>query len=157
MSNIEILKFDCGGMKNGSRFPVKNTGRGDDLSPVFTFYNLSDDAKTIAITLDDLDVPFFDAYNHWVIWNISAQKSIPEGIPHGETVPSLGNAVQGIGYGRHRYSGPKPPQGKRHRYQFNIYVLNSEISLDGESHKKVLLKAIEPFVIQHGTVTGVFE
>ncbi len=37
--------------------------------------------------------------------------TIPAEIPQGEQVVALNNAVQGMGYGKHRYRGPKPPFG----------------------------------------------
>ena len=30
----------------------------------------------------------------------------------------------GIGYGFHRYVGPKPPKGKKHTYRFTVYLEN---------------------------------
>jgi phosphatidylethanolamine-binding protein (PEBP) family uncharacterized protein len=72
-------------------------------------------------------------------------------------LPELGNAVQGIGYGRHKYAGPKPPRGKQHAYKFTIYTLNSDIILKDSAKKKHLLKAIKPHILQQGEITGVFE
>ena len=63
--------------------------------------DLSEMAESIAIIMDDMGHPI-PAYNHWVIWNIPAISLIPENIPHGEQVDSLG-AIQGCGYGKHRY------------------------------------------------------
>ncbi len=41
-----------------------------------------------------------------------------------QAVRMLGNARQGIGYGFHRYVGPKPPKGKKHTYRFTVYLEN---------------------------------
>ncbi|HOP93659.1 MAG TPA: YbhB/YbcL family Raf kinase inhibitor-like protein [Acetivibrio thermocellus] len=151
------LEFECVGLTNNGKFPLQHTGRGEDKSPEFIIHNLSSKAKTIAITLDDIAHPIFGVYNHWVIWNIPATNRIPGGIPAGKTVPSLGNAVQGISYGRHRYAGPKPPRGWQHAYKFTIYVLDSEINLKSSARKRHLLKAIKPHIIQQGEIVGVFE
>lgn len=59
--------------------------------------------------MDDLDIPFIKAYNHWLIWNIPKTDFIPENIPYGSPVSSLGNAIQGVGYGVKRYRRPKQP------------------------------------------------
>jgi Raf kinase inhibitor-like YbhB/YbcL family protein len=157
MEDTAKLKFECHGLKNGEKIPLKFTGRGEDKSPEFIISNLSEDAKTIAITLDDIKNQFFGILNHWVIWNIPANAKIPGGIPAGKTVPSLGNAVQGVGYGRHVYAGPKPPKGTSHTYKFDLYVLDCEIDLKSSAGKKNFLKAANNHIIQHGSVTGVFE
>lgn len=151
------LQFKCTGITEGQKFPLQHTGRGEDQSPEFILDNLSPDAKSIAIILDDIKHPLFGIYNHWVIWNIPALERIPGNIPAGKVVPSLGNAIQGIGYGRHKYAGPKPPRGKRHAYQFTIFVLDSTIALKENAKKKQLLNAIKPHIIQQGELTGVFE
>ena len=48
-----VLEFECIGMDSGSRFPVEYTGRGQDISPEFVIKNLSPNAKTLAVTLED--------------------------------------------------------------------------------------------------------
>ena len=154
---IDELQFECIGITEGSIFPIEHTGRGEDKSPEFVIHNLSSNAKTIAIIMDDNNHPLFGTFNHWVIWNITARDTIPGAIPAGKTVSDLGNALQGVGYGRHRYAGPKPPKGKQHAYKFTIYVLDSEITLQNGAKKKHLLKAIAPHIIQQGEITGLFE
>ena len=112
------LIFHCPGMAEGEKIPLEHTGRGADRSPEFLLENLSPQAKTLAVTLEDLSHPIRN-FTHWVIWNIPAADRIPPDIPPGASVPSLGDARQGLGYGLHRYAGPKPPRGKRHFYRFS--------------------------------------
>ena len=51
--NNTVLEFECTGMDNGCRFPIEYTGRGQDISPEFVIKNLSPNAKTLAVTLED--------------------------------------------------------------------------------------------------------
>ncbi len=153
----KTLDFECVGLINGDRFPIEYTGRGEDKSPKFILHNLSPEAKTIAIIMDDIKHHIFGTFNHWVIWNIPAQDIIPGAIPYGKMIPSLGNARQGIGYGRYKYAGPKPPKGKQHVYKFVIYALDSHITLKDRAKKRHLLEAIKPHILQRGEITGVFE
>ena len=78
------------------------TGYGKDVSPTFYLSKLSKEAQSIAIIMDDIKHPLLGTYNHWVIWNLPVICEIPENIAHGEMLNDLGDAVQGIGYGRHR-------------------------------------------------------
>jgi len=135
--------------------PEQFTGNGEDRSPQLVFENLSADAVSIAVIMDDLDVPGVGVYNHWTIWNIPPQNLIPEGIPEGVTVGELGGAVQGVGYGLHRYRGPKPPFGN-HRYQFHVFVLDTMLDLKAASRKKDLLAAMDGHILQYGSVTGAY-
>lgn len=151
-----ILKFKCTGMEDSGKIPIENTGRGQDISPEFIIENLSPDAKTLAITLEDLSHPVKN-FTHWVIWNIPATSKIEKGIKAGKNVPSMGNAKQGFGYGIHRYAGPKPPKGKIHTYRFTIYSLDCGIRLCANSFKRNFLKKAEKHILQKGSITGEFE
>lgn len=150
-NSIERIEVTSTAFNDMELIPIEYTGNGIDISPGFTLINLSDQAISIAIIMDDLDIPISSNYTHWVIWNIPAQVNIPEGISHGET--SYAGATQGIAYGNHRYRGPKPPFGS-HRYQFHIFVLDSMLELDSSATKKELLEAMEGHIIQYGTITG---
>jgi Raf kinase inhibitor-like YbhB/YbcL family protein len=156
-ANVEKLMIDCNGFENGDVIPVKYTGRGEDVSPEFLIKNLSANAKTVAIIFDDVKHHIFGTYNHWVIWNIPARDTVPENIPHGKILPELGNAMQGVGYGSHKYRGPKPPKGTQHEYKFNFYALDCELNIKNNSRKKTLLKAMEGHVIQYGFISGKYE
>ena len=92
--NNTVLEFECIGMVDGSKFPIEYTGRGKDISPEFVIKNLSANAKTLAVILEDLSHPIKD-FTHWIIWNIPAANRIKKNIPVGWTVPALGNARQG--------------------------------------------------------------
>lgn len=150
------LVFECIGIKDGGKFPIENTGRGKDISPEFIIKNLSPHAKSFIITLEDLSHPI-KRFTHWVIWNIPAMSKIPKAIPAGKTVSMLDSAVQGVGYGLHRYAGPKPPKGKSHKYGFTIYVLDCSLDLKASSTKRKVLDKANSHIIQQGTICGYFE
>ncbi len=151
-----VLEFECSGMDSGNRFSIEYTGRGQDISPEFVIKNLSPDAKTLAVTLEDLSHPIRD-FTHWIIWNIPAADRINKNIPAGRIVPVLGNARQGTGYGLHRYAGPKPPKGKTHTYRFTIYSLDCEINISANSMKRRFLKKAQKHILQKGSIVGEFE
>ena len=152
----EFLQFECVSLKDGGVFPLDNTGRGRDVSPEFVIHNLSSNAKTLVIILEDLSHPIKN-FTHWLIWNIPAMTKIQLAIPAGKTVAELGNAVQGVAYGWHRYAGPKPPKGKRHKYRFTIYVLDCRLDLGAFATKRKVLKKAAELIIQQGSVCGYFE
>jgi len=133
--------------------PARYTADGEDISPDLNLVGLSDQAVSIAIIMDDLDVPWAPNFTHWVIWNIPAQSTIPEAVSHGEIVSSLDDARQGIAYGKHYYRGPNPPFGS-HRYQFHVFVLDSMLDLESTAKKADLLRAMEGHILQYGYIIG---
>lgn len=151
-----ILEFKCIGIKDGAKFPVENTGRGKDISPEFILQNLSSRAVTLIITLEDLSHPI-KRFTHWIIWDIPASDKIMKAIPSGKKLSLLKGAVQGVGYGFHRYAGPKPPKGKSHKYCFTIYVLDCKLNLKPSSTKRKVLRKADSHIIQQGRIYGYFE
>ncbi len=160
---MDTLTIKSPSFEDNGFMPKKHTGFGEDVSPAFNLFNLSDKAVSLAIIMDDLDIPFISAYNHWLLWNIPPMEEIPENIPYGTGTRTgagtLGNAVQGIGYGKHRYRGPKQPVFIRntHRYVFNFYVLDCYFELDCNSTKKELLAKMQGHVLQQGSITGKYK
>lgn len=144
---VSSPRFEDGGL-----IPVKYTGHGEDVSPELVLNDLSEMAESIAIIMDDMGHPI-PAYNHWVIWNIPAISLIPENIPHGERVDSLG-AIQGCGYGKHRYRGPKPPFNWSHIYHFNVFSLDCRLDLPSTARKKDLLAAMQGHILQQSVLAG---
>ncbi|WP_206458222.1 YbhB/YbcL family Raf kinase inhibitor-like protein [Anaerovorax sp. IOR16] len=154
---MDKLKIKCKSFVEGEWIPLKNTARGEDISPCFELEGITANAKSIAITFDDASHPLFPNYNHWVIWNIPIQNVIPEAIPHGTVVNSLGGAMQGIAYGKHRYKGPKPPLKSIHTYVFTFYILDCKLELPPNSRKRDLLVQMEGHILQQAILSGKFQ
>lgn len=152
----EVLDFTCTGLTDGGVFPIEYTGRGMDNSPEFTINNLSSRAVTLLLILEDLSHPI-KGFTHWIIWDIPAANKIPKAIPPGKTIPSLSGAVQGIGYGFHRYAGPKPPRGTSHQYCFSIYSLDCRLNLKASTTKRNVLRRADGHILQRGCLYGYFE
>ena len=150
---MEILTVRCPGIENGKFLP-DHTGRGRDLSPELILENLSPEARTLAVTLEDMSHPI-KGFTHWVIWNLPATGRIPGAIPAGKTVP--GGGTQGVAYGLHRYAGPKPPKGRTHTYRFTVYALDCALALHSRARKKTFLRAAEGHILQSGSISGEFE
>jgi len=150
---MEHLEVTCAGIEGG-KFHIDHTGRGRDISPEFLIKNLSPDAQTLAVVLEDVS-HFMKGFTHWIIWNLPAADKIPGAIPGGSTV--LDGAVQGVAYGLHRYAGPKPPRRMSHTYRFAVIALDCRLDLGSGVRKKGFLRAAEGHILQIGSVSGKFE
>jgi Raf kinase inhibitor-like YbhB/YbcL family protein len=158
-NTFDTLIIKSSAFEHNGYIPEKYTGRGEDISPQINISGISSNAKSVAIIMDDLDNPLIKDFDHWIIWNIPVQETIPENIQYGEVVETLGGAIQGIAYGKHKYKWPKPPRFSRnaHRYQFNVYALDCMLELDGNSMKRDLVKAMDGHIIQCGSITGLYK
>ncbi len=151
---MEKLTITSPSFKEGGLIPVRFTGFGEDISPELNLHGLCGEARSLAVILNDKDHPIVPFFNHWILWNVPAGCCIPENVAHGEIVSSLANAVQGIGYGKHRYKGPKPPFHWSHVYHFEVYALDCFLDLPSSSRKKEVLSAMKGHILQQGLLTG---
>lgn len=151
--SVARMQVTSPAFENLGAIPDEHTGRGEDSSPQLELTGLTEDAGSIAIIMDDLDVPWRANYTHWVIWDVPPAATIPAGISAGAAPPEVEGAVQGVGFGRNRYRGPAPPFGT-HRYQFHVFVLDSTLKVDASGGKDDLLRAMEGHVLQYGSLIG---
>jgi len=141
---------------HGGSIPRPYTGCGEDISPPLHLSGLHPGAVSLAVILDDLDIPLLPVYPHWLIWNLPPAADIPASLPCGARLPN--GAVQGTAYGRNRYRGPKPPAFLRrpHRYRFRVYALDSRLDLAPASGRRALLRAMEGHILQWGELVGTY-
>lgn len=156
----ETLIVSSSAFSDNGYMPVEYTGYGVDKSPPLTLSGIVPEAKSLAIIMVDLDIPLIREYPHWVIWNLPVMTEIPAAVHYGETLTELGNAKQGIAYGKHQYKGPKPPKfiRNRHRYVFTVYdVLDNVLDIAGDANSKALLEAMQGHMLQKGAITGLYK
>lgn len=147
--NYDKLEIETA-FKDGNMIPIEYTGYGKNISPEFKIKNLSPNAKSLVIILEDLSHPIKN-FTHWIAWNIKAESIIPE------NVGSMNNVIQGIAYGFHKYAGAKPPKFQKHNYRYSVYSLDIILELSSNIMKKKLLKAMNGHILQKGTITGYFK
>lgn len=131
--------------------PARFTCDGKNISPELIFGNIPEGTQSLALTLEDPDVPRTvrtdGMWDHWVVWNMSptttriAEGAVPSGI--------IGKGTNG----KASYLGPCPPD-REHRYFFTLYALDATLSLPQSATKEELLKALAPHLIEKATLIG---
>lgn len=136
--------------------PTKYTCDGQGVNPPLMFENVSPNAKSLALLVDDPDVPKNlkqdGVFDHWVLYNIDPQVSkIDE-----NNVPS--GAAQGLnGAGQEKFTPPCPPD-RQHRYFFNLYALDTMLGFPAQTKvtKQMVLDAMKGHIIQQVQLIGVY-
>lgn len=134
--------------------PAKYTCDGRNISPELVFENIPAGTQSLALTMEDPDVPRTvradGTWNHWIVWNMPSNAT---GIGEGETPPGIvGKGTNG----KASYLGPCPPD-REHRYFFTLYALNAMLSLPQSATKEKLLEAIAPHIIEKATLVGRYD
>ncbi len=133
--------------ENG-QIPSKYTCDGDNITPSLHINNLPKETKTMAVIMHDPDAPKKGGFTHWVVWNIEPMMNIPENFKGGD------NGMNGANIDG--YTGPCPPYGIHH-YHFNVYALDTKLTLETTTGKDGLEKAMQGHILAKGELIGLYE
>lgn len=152
---ITGLTLTSTAFENNGTIPAKYTCDGNrGLSPPLYISGVPKSAKSLALIVDDPDVPKVlhpdGVFDHWVLYNISADAAeIPEGADIG---------TKGLnGAGALGYAGPCPPpeyEPKEHRYIFTLYALSGNLEFSAPPIKKQVLDALSPMLVAKTELIG---
>lgn len=134
---------------DGAAIPPRYSCKGESISPPLTWSGVGNDARSVALVVDDPDAPG-GTFTHWVVFNIDpATRSIAAGaVP-----PGAAQARNSAGHAA--YDGPCPPSGTHH-YRFTVYVLRSPLTVPNGGDRDQVLTAIRAKALATGTLTGTF-
>ena len=149
------LQLTSTAFQEGQPIPPVYTADGLNKSPPLKWNEPPGGTKALALVCEDPDAPK-GTFTHWVAFNIP-----PESREVGEDMPKeqkLANgAVQGKNdMGQIGYTGPAPPRGKPHHYQFELFALDTSLGLQPGISAKDLKAAISGHVLAEGRLTGTY-
>ncbi len=133
--------------KSNGMIPVKYSCDGGAVSPPLKVMGVPAGAKSLALTLHDPDAPKPGGVTHWVLWNLPVDGNIPE---------SYTGGAQGLNSDNKQGYKAICPQSGTHHYNFEVYALDVTLSLDSNTNKQGLEKAIKGHVLAEGKLTGLY-
>jgi Raf kinase inhibitor-like YbhB/YbcL family protein len=136
----------------GGAIPRKHSKESEDVSPALEWSGVPAGTKSLALVMDDPDVPLDHPFVHWVAYGIAADsRGLAEGAKEGFVAGK--NHFGALGYG-----GPMPPPGSGpHHYHFKVYALDAAVDPAPGKTKGELLRAMEGHVLATGEIIGVYE
>jgi Raf kinase inhibitor-like YbhB/YbcL family protein len=153
------LKLVSGAFGEGESIPAMYTCQGEDVSPPLSWSGVPDQAKSLALIVDDPDAPDPRApkrtWVHWVLYNIPPDASgLLQGVDPEKLPPGTEEGLND--WGRTGYGGPCPPIG-RHRYFLKLYALDTELEGLSNPTKAQLESAMQGHVIAQAELVGTYE
>ena len=158
-SMASVMSITSPEFEQNGRIPSKFTCDGDrSVNPALIFSGIPENAKSLALIMDDPDVPKTlhadGVFDHWVLFNIPPPPAGgTQGVPEGQTVGTAG----ANGRGDKAYTGPCPPpqyEPSEHRYIFVLYALDSTLALNAGATKQEVLKAMEGHILAQARLVG---
>jgi Raf kinase inhibitor-like YbhB/YbcL family protein len=134
---------------NCQMIPKIYTCDGQNINPPLLFSNIPQNAKSLALIVDDPDAPT-GTWVHWIIFNMlpTTTKIAPISVPTGSTLGTTS-------FGEPGYGGPCPPSGT-HRYFFKLYALNTKFKADTQTTKDKLEKEMQGHVLDQAEIVGLY-
>ena len=130
--------------------PNKYTCDGENINPPLEISGVPEDAKSLALIMDDPDAPM-GTWDHWIVWNINPsvtkieENSVLAGVTEGTNSS-----------GKQSYGGPCPPSGT-HRYYFKLYALDTQFGLGFTANKSDIENAMEGHILDSAELIGLYQ
>jgi Raf kinase inhibitor-like YbhB/YbcL family protein len=151
-SNIEgspNMKVTSPDFANNTYIPEKFSCDGDDVNPGIVIDGIPENAKSLALIIEDPDAPM-RTWIHWILYDIPAAAQVR--IEENSVPGKQGNND----FGKKDYRGPCPPGGT-HRYFFKVYALDKMLDLRPGLSKADLEKAMNGHILESAELVGLYK
>jgi Raf kinase inhibitor-like YbhB/YbcL family protein len=145
--SVTTLQLKSPAFPYNGPIPQNYTCDGDDINPPLFISSNHPKTHSLALIVEDPDAPT-KPFTHWVLWNIAPttyeikENSLPPGSIEGHN-----------GFGLIGYRGPCPPLGN-HRYHFQLYALDTQLTLPRGSTKTQLQAAMKDHILEKTLLVG---
>lgn len=143
------MYIESAAFKQNQEIPSKYTCEGENLSPPLAFGDIPPGTKSLALIVEDPDAPR-GTFVHWLTWNVPVESVA---LIEGSKLKHLGKNH----FGNLEYKGPCPPPGKRHRYFFKLFALDTFVNLPDGSGKEQLEDAMEGHILGKAELIGTYQ
>lgn len=139
---------------DGAAIPARHTCDGENRSPLLTWSDAPDAARSFVLVMDDPDAPN-GTFTHWVLYDIPDEIRELSGSVPGGTVGISGKN----GFGRTGYGGPCPPAGDApHRYRFTLHALDiPSLALSQDAERDEVEAQMERHVLSVAHLVGTYQ
>jgi Raf kinase inhibitor-like YbhB/YbcL family protein len=135
----------------GGAIPLGHSAYGAGRAPALAWSAPPAGTKSFAIMVEDPDAMSAKPFVHWTAWNLDprtrglGEAAFPAGARQGRN--NRGSSV---------YFGPRPPGSKPHHYHFQIFALDTMLTLPDGATRAQLLAAMNGHVLAKGDLIGMF-
>ncbi|MDY6770743.1 MAG: YbhB/YbcL family Raf kinase inhibitor-like protein [Candidatus Nanohaloarchaea archaeon] len=146
------LEVTSTAVTDGGTIPSTYTCDGANHHPPITVSGVPDDAVTLAITVEDMDVSF----HHWLAWNIPANTTQIEAGELPAVAEEGPNSYSNTPMAEHPttgYAGPCPPNGMEHTYRFTVYAVDTSFNV---SDRDAVMDALESHTLATGSLQATY-
>lgn len=154
----ETIAISSPAFADGQAIPLRFSAYDEGISPPLQWSNVSDATASLVLIVEDPDARSHRPYLHWVVWNIPPRaEGLPEHVGPEPPAGPLVSIVQGKNHRRKTgYFGPHPSGSKPHRYVFQLFALDTNLTLDANAGRSDIIAALDGHVLAKGRLLGLF-
>jgi Raf kinase inhibitor-like YbhB/YbcL family protein len=160
-AQASALTLTTTAFEDGGIIPAKYTqGVSNFVSPALQWTNVPAGTDTFVLIMHDPDVALNKTTEdvlHWLAFNIPGSSTgLPENVPHEAQMPD-GTIQAKNRRGDVGYLGPgAPATGPNHHYTWELFALNTKLSLGPDATRADVLKAIDGHIVGKAVLVGRF-
>ena len=151
------LTVASGAFKDGGAIPDPYSSYYQGVSPSLSWKNAPKETKSFVVMVEDPDA-MVKPVTHWICANLPPTVTeLSENQPKTDTLPE--GAIQGgNNTGAIGYFGPHPPAAdKPHHYHFQVFALDTMLTLPVGFNRQALLDAMKNHVLAKGETIGLYQ
>lgn len=156
LSGPEMIRVQSAAFEEGMAMPMKYSADGEEMSPPVAWSNVPEEAKSMALVVEDPDAPTPEPFVHWLVFNLPPKsKSLVEGASGNGSGSGLEGKNSKLKSG---WAGMAPPKGDMaHRYIFQVFALDQMLQLKEGAGRGALFDAMAGHVIALGKMVGTYQ
>lgn len=164
-SSAVPLAVTVRGFADGGRIPDRYTclAGASVVSPDIQWSHAPAATQSFVLVFHDLEprpAKGLMDNSHWVLWNIPGTSTeLPEGVPAGSTLPDGAHQMKRLRStpgSPYSYYGPCAPPGPNHHYVFELYALDTMLTLPEDASRADILKAADGHILAASAWIGTF-
>jgi Raf kinase inhibitor-like YbhB/YbcL family protein len=153
----QLIQVQSSAFQNGGAIPLEYTDYNQGISPALSWSAVAG-AQAYVLLMEDPDATSPVPFEHWLAVMPGSVTQLRENISKVE----FPRQVRGMRQGSNSlslpgYFGPRPPAGQPpHHYHFQIFALNSPLTLTAGFNRHALIRAMQGRVLAKGEIVGTF-
>ena len=155
--NNAKLTVTSSSFQNNASISDTYTQNGQNQSPALSWTAGPAGTQSYVVLTEDTGVQRPEPIDHWVIYDIPANTmSLSQGMSKDAKPSTPSGAMQGTNIAKSvGYVGPKPPAGQTHPYHFEVFALDTKLSLDpARADRTAVVNAMKGHVLASGEIVG---
>ena len=147
----DLLRLTSDAFANGEPIPTRYAADGGNAEPPLSWVGVPHHTRSLALVVEDPDAPTPLPFVHWLVHSI---------LPSAGSLDAARAAGARVGKNsmfQRGWAGCAPPKGDfAHRYFFQLFALDRELTLPSRAGRSALLYALGGHLLACATLIGTY-